>query len=84
MDVAISCRRSAAGDSQDRVLTASEVSQRLDQRGIFVWHGNYYALQLTETLGLEPEGMVRLGLVHYNTAAEVDRVLEELGQLCQT
>ena len=59
----------------------AELAEQLGQRGIFVWHGNYYALQLTESLGLEPEGMVRLGLVHYNTPAEVDRLLEELSQL---
>ena len=59
-------------------LRPAELAERLGQRGIFVWHGNYYALQLTESLGLEPDGMVRLGLVHYNTPAEVDRLLEEL------
>jgi selenocysteine lyase/cysteine desulfurase len=53
----------------------------LAQRGIFVWHGNYYALPLTEELGLEPGGMVRIGLLHYNTAEEVDRLLEALREL---
>jgi cysteine desulfurase family protein (TIGR01976 family) len=56
----------------------SKVAIDLAHRGIFTWHGNYYALNLTETLGLEPEGMVRIGLVHYNTAEEVDRLLAEL------
>ena len=50
-------------------------------RGIFAWHGNFYALPLTEALGLEPEGMVRLGLLHYNTADEVDRLLTVLEEL---
>ena len=58
--------------------TATELAERLGEAGIFVWNGNYYALQLTETLGLEPEGMVRIGLAHYNTASEVDRLLAEL------
>lgn len=62
-------------------LTATELAQRLADAGIFVWHGNYYALQITETLGLEPEGMVRIGLVHYNTEDEVNRLLEVLRQL---
>jgi selenocysteine lyase/cysteine desulfurase len=57
-------------------FTPREMAQRLGQQGFFVWHGNYYALNLTETLGLEPEGMLRVGLVHYNTVAEVDRLLE--------
>ncbi len=58
-----------------------ELAEYLDERGIFVWHGNYYALQLTETLGLEPEGMVRIGLVHYNTPEEIDRLLAALAEL---
>ena len=51
---------------------------RLGGQGLFVWHGNYYALNLTETLGLEPDGMLRVGLLHYNTLAEVERLLEAL------
>lgn len=61
--------------------TPHEVARYLGQQGIFVWHGNYYALPLTETLGLEPEGMVRVGLMHYNTAGEVDRLLTALDAL---
>jgi len=61
-------------------LTPAEVATRLAECGIFVWHGNYYALPLTETLGVEPHGMVRIGLLHYNTAAEVDRLLAMLAQ----
>ncbi|NQU19800.1 MAG: cysteine desulfurase-like protein [Candidatus Nealsonbacteria bacterium] len=52
----------------------------LGERGIFVWHGNFYAQPLTEALGLEPDGMVRIGLLHYNTADEVDRLLGVLQQ----
>lgn len=59
----------------------AELAEFLGQRGICVWQGNYYALQLTETLSLEPDGMVRIGLVHYNTAEEVDRILESLTEL---
>ena len=54
---------------------------RLADLGIFVWHGNFYALPLTETLGLEPEGVVRIGLLHYNTAGEVDRLLTALAEM---
>ncbi|QDU95151.1 cysteine desulfurase-like protein [Lignipirellula cremea] len=60
-------------------LTATQLATALGNHGVFVWHGNYYALQLTESLGLEPEGMVRIGLVHYNTTDEVDRLIELLG-----
>lgn len=59
-----------------------EVATALAQRGIFVWDGNYYALSLSERLGVEPlGGMVRVGLVHYNTAEEVDRFLAVLREL---
>jgi cysteine desulfurase family protein (TIGR01976 family) len=51
----------------------------LGERGIFTWDGNYYALNLTERLGVESQGgMLRIGLVHYNTGEEVDRLLAAL------
>lgn len=62
-------------------LGPAEVAEFLAERGIFVWHGNYYALPLTETLGLEPGGMVRVGLLHYNTAEEVARLGAALAEL---
>jgi cysteine desulfurase family protein (TIGR01976 family) len=58
-----------------------ELAEHLGQRGIFVWHGNYYALQLTESLGLEPDGMLRIGLAHYNTPQEVDRLLDAIDEV---
>ena len=58
----------------------AEVAERLAERGIAVWHGNYYALEVMRALGLE-DGAVRAGIVHYNTAAEVDRLLGELAAL---
>ncbi|HEY3968439.1 MAG TPA: cysteine desulfurase-like protein [Planctomycetaceae bacterium] len=57
------------------------LAEWLAARGIFAWHGNFYALPLTEALGLEPEGLVRIGLLHYNTIAEVDRLLSALSDL---
>jgi cysteine desulfurase family protein (TIGR01976 family) len=60
----------------------SETARILGERGVFVWDGHYYALELMERLGLEPSGgAVRIGFCHYNTPAEVDRVLEELARL---
>ena len=58
--------------------TPSELATRLGEKGIFAWHGNYYALCLSEALGMEPDGMLRIGLAHYNTAEEVERLLAEL------
>ncbi len=62
-------------------FTAGQLAEQLGERGIFVSHGNYYALNLTETLGLEPAGMVRIGLVHYNTRPEVARLLHAIESL---
>jgi cysteine desulfurase family protein (TIGR01976 family) len=53
-------------------------AERLAERGIAVWDGDYYAVEGMERLGLQPDGAVRAGFVHYNTAAEVDRLLEAL------
>jgi cysteine desulfurase family protein (TIGR01976 family) len=58
----------------------TEVARRLADRGIFVWDGDYYAVEVMRRLGLE-DGAVRVGFVHYNTADEVDRVLAELRAL---
>ena len=69
------CRRCR---SRTRELPPTSWPITWPQRGIFAWHGNFYALQLTESLGLEPEGLVRLGLLHYNTADEVERLLAAL------
>ncbi len=58
---------------------ASEV---LGRQGIYVWDGDFYATGLIERLGkAEVGGVLRLGLVHYNTAAEVDRALEALERI---
>jgi len=61
--------------------TPEEIASNLGEQGIFVWHGNYYALPLTEALGVEPEGMVRIGLLHYNAANEIDRLIDALSRL---
>ena len=59
-----------------------EAAERLGAQGIFVWDGDFYATGLIERLGkAEGGGVLRLGLVHYNTAEEVDRTLEALAAL---
>jgi len=59
-----------------------ELAAYLGERGIFTWDGNYYALNLSERLGVESGGgMLRIGLMHYNTAEEVDRLLAALREL---
>jgi cysteine desulfurase family protein (TIGR01976 family) len=60
----------------------ADTAKALAERGIFVWDGHYYALELMERLGLqETGGAVRVGFCHYNTPEEVDRVLEALADL---
>jgi cysteine desulfurase family protein (TIGR01976 family) len=61
-------------------LTSDEAAGRLAERDLAVWAGNYYAVEVMERLGLS-DGAVRLGIVHYNTAQEVDRLLEALEEL---
>ncbi|HEX2414332.1 MAG TPA: cysteine desulfurase-like protein [Thermoleophilaceae bacterium] len=58
-----------------------ELAERLAERGLYVWDGNYYALEPMRALGLEENGAVRAGFLHYTTEAEVDRLLEALAQL---
>ena len=55
-----------------------EMAQRLAAVGICVWSGNHYALPFTEAMDLEPQGTLRVGLLHYNTPEEIDRFLHEL------
>jgi cysteine desulfurase family protein (TIGR01976 family) len=57
-----------------------EAATLLAERDLAVWHGNYYALEVMRHLGL-PDGAVRAGIVHYNTEAEVDRLLAGLAEL---
>jgi cysteine desulfurase family protein (TIGR01976 family) len=62
--------------------TPLQLATFLNERGIFTWDGNYYALNLSERLGVEKDGgMLRIGIVHYNTAAEVARLLTALREL---
>jgi cysteine desulfurase family protein (TIGR01976 family) len=62
--------------------TPLELATKLGERGFFTWDGNYYALNLTEHLDVEKSGgFLRIGLVHYNTGEEVDRLLAALGEI---
>jgi cysteine desulfurase family protein (TIGR01976 family) len=65
--------------------TPLELSTKLGERGFFTWDGNYYALNLTEKLDVERSGgFLRIGLVHYNTMEEVERLLESLREIVKT
>jgi cysteine desulfurase family protein (TIGR01976 family) len=59
------------------------VAEHLARRGVNVWDGDNYAYELCTALGLEPDGAVRAGLVHYNDASDVDRFLEGVAELAR-
>jgi len=62
--------------------TPLELADKLGDRGFFTWDGNYYAINLSEQLDVEKEGgFLRIGLAHYNTPEEVDRLLAALGEI---
>jgi cysteine desulfurase family protein (TIGR01976 family) len=61
-------------------LSPQEAATRLGERGFAVWHGNYYAVEIMKRLGLD-DGAIRIGIVHYNTRDEVDRLLAALADL---
>jgi selenocysteine lyase/cysteine desulfurase len=63
-------------------LRPQEISQRLSQANIFAWAGHFYALAVTQRLGLEAQGgLLRVGLAHYNTPQEVDTLLDVLDDM---
>jgi cysteine desulfurase family protein (TIGR01976 family) len=63
-------------------IAPDEVGRRLGEQGIALWPGNYYALEVLRRLELDDSGgAVRAGFVHYNTHAEVDRLLDALSRL---
>lgn len=61
--------------------TAHQVAEKLAAQNIYVWDGHYYAVEIMRVLGFEEHGMVRVGLAHYNTHAEIDRLETALRSL---
>jgi cysteine desulfurase family protein (TIGR01976 family) len=61
--------------------TPRDVAERLAEQDIAVWDGDYYAVEAMTRLGLQPDGAVRAGFVHYNTFEEADRLLAALADL---
>jgi cysteine desulfurase family protein (TIGR01976 family) len=58
----------------------TQVATHLAKHDIYVWDGNYYAVEVMQSLN-KPDGMVRVGLAHYNTHEEIDRMIAVLKQL---
>ncbi len=68
--------------NQTAEQTPSALAAKLGDRGFFTWDGNYYALNLAERLDVQKSGgFLRIGLVHYNTSEEVDRLLKALKEI---
>ena len=64
--------------------TPRQVAERLAEKGIYVWDGNFYALAVTERLGLESQGgLIRVGATHYNSLEEVDCLQKALIELAR-
>jgi cysteine desulfurase family protein (TIGR01976 family) len=62
--------------------TPRRAAEALGRQGIFTWDGDFYAQALIERLGLfDSGGVLRLGIVHYNTPTEIDRLLEALERI---
>ena len=63
-------------------LRAAHVATRLAKIGVFVWSGDYYAVEVMDSLGVaDSGGLVRIGFVHYSTLEEVDLVVEALSRI---
>jgi len=62
-------------------MTSMEVARELAKSEVAVWHGNYYAWELERFLGLDPDGAVRAGFVHYNDEGDADRLVQAVAEL---
>ena len=62
---------------------AGELAFELARRDVHAWSGHNYAYSMVEQLELENDGVLRLGLVHYNSSDEVERVLKILREICK-
>jgi cysteine desulfurase family protein (TIGR01976 family) len=81
-DVARFDRRTPTAAFRLARRTPQQVAEHLARRGVYVWAGNFYALAVTERLGLEETGgVVRAGLAHYNTQEEVEYCLACLREI---
>jgi selenocysteine lyase/cysteine desulfurase len=61
----------------------TEAAAALAERGVAVWHGNYYAHELERFLDLVPDGALRAGFVHYNDEEDVDRLVDGVRALAE-
>jgi selenocysteine lyase/cysteine desulfurase len=67
-------------------VNSQEIGEYLGDKGLYVWTGNFYAVQIVDhVLGLEEQGgLVRIGLAPYNIESEIDRLLEAVEEFAAT
>jgi selenocysteine lyase/cysteine desulfurase len=59
-------------------VASTDAARRLAERGLFLSHGDFYALTVVKRLGLEPEGLIRAGCACYTTEEEIDRLISAI------
>jgi len=64
-----------------RNVASTEVARRLSERGLFASHGDFYAQTVIERLGLQPEGLVRVGCACYTSDEEIERLIEGVREI---
>ncbi len=57
-------------------IASTEVARRLSERGLFASHGDFYAKTVVDRLGLQPEGLVRVGCACYTSDDEIERLID--------
>src|SRR5207237_3124733 len=65
-------------------VASTEVARRLAERGLFVSHGDFYAQTVVDRLGLQPEGLVRVGCACYTSDDEVERLIEAISEIASS
>ncbi|MEZ6134345.1 MAG: aminotransferase class V-fold PLP-dependent enzyme [Pirellulaceae bacterium] len=61
-----------------RGLTSQQAAEQLAAKGIYAWGGDYYAVDVCEALGQQPDGMLRLGILHTNSAGDIANALDAI------
>jgi selenocysteine lyase/cysteine desulfurase len=80
----VSCNIKYFGPHAGILYGKRELLEKLAAENIYVWNGNYYAINVSERLGVEEKGgMVRVGPVHYNTVDEINRLGEVLKKIAK-
>ena len=63
-------------------IAPESIARQMNAEGIFLWSGHNYAWEIVHQLGIPAEeGVVRIGIAHYNTAAEIDETLESAARI---